>query len=306
MFRQISRERIEITRDLAREHSEETSVKGHREHKLTLSADLLRKIVDGRFRADPTWVICFCLEDEKWYSADGRHTSGLFDDETTPITQPEPEGKPFFCNYQRYEADTKSDLVDLYDMFNSRLSGKSKADNNRVRAGLIPELDGVNDRIIGLCVDGLLFADMGISYMYVPIGDRGRRLEGTNDFCAFAVNVLSLGTKAPFMLKEGVVAAMKWSFEDDPEAALEFWLGVRDGSNPNPTSIERKMHDYLIGRMGSNKNAEKTAALKRCHRFWKTWYKARKTGAKFASRAKAQRGNTVGEVMRTAAKRTPK
>ncbi len=292
MLRPVSTERLKITRKLARQHSEETPVKGDRRHRPSLSAELLDEILNGKFLRDPTWVVCFCKETRSWWRGDGKHTSCIFDDVANPITQP--DGSPIFCSYQRWEADTKDDVVDLYLMFNPGLSGKTKGDYNRARAGLMDEFDGMKDRIINLCVDGLLFADMGISYMSIRNKKRQDWLKGTNEFCAFAIKILSPGSQVPFLMKAGVVAAMKWSFDDNPELALEFWLGVRDGTNTDPKSIERRMRDYLIGQIGSNKNVQKTMALKRCRNFWKSWYKTRRaTEAKLLDRAKARRGTRV-------------
>jgi hypothetical protein len=211
--------------------------------------DLLKKIVqDDRFRVCE-WSSCFCEETGKEYRVNGKHTSTVF---SWLLENGSPEKiQKLRVLVTKYKAHTLEGVARLYASFDTKAATRTSGDINRVYAQADPKLAGLSGRSINLAVTGIYYVQSqfaGNPGVSLPDA-RAMEMLSHPDYVLFLDRLLTAKEKSSdvSLVSRGPVAAAVFStFKKAPLKASEFWLAVRDGSDPSPTSTTRTLNKLLM------------------------------------------------------------
>lgn len=203
-----------------------------------------RKMVkEGGFRP-VTWAKVFCKATGQEYRVNGQHTSTIFAE--LNLSQHE-----LYATIESYECDDLEDVAKLYATFDSKTMTRTSGEINHSFAALIPELAGVESKIINLLVAGLGFAHTptthGSDRGFASQADRAELLFDNVDVCQWIIRILKDGKKddRTKLMRMPVIAAMIGSFRKCQKDAEEFWTLVRDETGATVDTPDRKLAKFL-------------------------------------------------------------
>ncbi len=241
-----------------------------------------RMLALGQFRP-VTWASALCEETNDIYRVNGKHTSLLL-----VGLKPMPE---FFVTIEEYQCDTLEDVAKLYATFDAGIQGRTAADIYLSFAATVPELKGLNSKIVKTAITGIAFKEMGMDvYTKSQPVERAEMLLEHTDFVLWLSQLLQAGRsttedqlpsrqKCQHLLRQPVVAAIFATWEKTVPAALEFWRAVRDDSGAHPTMPDRKLSRYLLttsmqgGHDRRGKSAGPREIYVKCLHAWNAWRK---------------------------------
>lgn len=266
---------VRVTKELAAEFFAMPTIDHDRRLNVSRKYLLREALRNGTLRS-LEWGICFCEETGVTYRVNGKHTSS--------ICSEEPRLPEIYATIQSHAAATLDDVVDLYLTYDSGISSKTSSDNNKAVAASIPELSRMSTRLADKVVAGLAYWQWGSRCTGIKSSERSAMLRRHVDFACFMVELF--GEKYDRnILRQGVIAAIKATFDRDVDASREFWIAVRDETGCSPDLPDRKLARHLaatgVGRgRGSSKGGEKTEdvrqfLVKSIHA-WNAWRKGKR------------------------------
>lgn len=291
-FRLIGEPRsVLATKELARQFRDMIPVPNDRplsQRRLTLHRDELAK---GCFRPI-TWAIAKCLETDKTYRVNGKHTSTLLSEEGMEI----PAG--LYVVIEEYECETLEGAVKLYNSFDKRMQARTSNDVNMSYAGTIPSLRDLSKNVISSAVAGIAYATWGESASHVQPDERAAKLREHEEFVLWLNDILTgdVGLEerkdSRRISRQAVVAAMLGSWQIAQGAATKFWKAVRDATGPKSTSGDRRLHDYLrdhsVEKGRGTKEMASTSTREmhvKCIHGWNAWCDGTSTVLKYMADA---------------------
>lgn len=263
----------QITKSLADEFSGMTPAPNDRRIGPQRSAIIKRAFDMGNFRTCE-WATAYCSETKQTYRVNGKHTSTVL----SSMNGEFPKGLSVIIEH--YECDTLEDVAKLYATFDIRACGRSTGDINRSFAASVPELAGIQGRIINLSVTGISYATWEEAYATHAPEDRAQFLIAHKDFILWIDTVLGhIGAKkVRFMMRSPVVAAMFMTWKKAKGASKEFWEAVRDETGTKPDLPDRKLARFLITNVLHHRKSapDKKSTLSRemmvkCIHAWNAW-----------------------------------
>lgn len=200
------RSSVPLSRSVLEEFLKYPPIPGERDKKPQRIAKMTEWLESGSF-CMVDWAICHCREDDVWYRVNGQHSSHVLDclvrdaipecvGSRTPrkIEAEFPDGIP--CIIKEAYCDTKEELLDVFDLFDSKASARSDDDKLGIFMASHDELrfmdkEPVKDALKG--VHWLRTKDSGnkhqdLAAVNVPDAhERGRYLsvQSVRDFCVF-------------------------------------------------------------------------------------------------------------------------
>lgn len=240
-FRVAEMPRVAVaTKELATQYANMGTIVNDRSLRAYRLAHYRKEWAAGEF-IPVQWATCHCKETDLNYRVNGKHTSVMICSlDVIPL---------FYVILIHFEADTIQDVVSLYTKFDPGIAGKSTGDINKVYAGSIPELEGVPERIINICITGINYA-MNTDRAWVPQPETRAKvlmLPGTVEFILWANSMLAGKhyTAGKPMRRCGLLATMYLTHQRDPDAADRFWPSVRDETGLKPTLPDRKLAKFI-------------------------------------------------------------
>jgi hypothetical protein len=226
------------------------------------------------------WASAVC--DGVEYRVNGQHSSFLLS------THPNIIDEDMRASCQVYHCENMQAVVDLYQMFDHSDQSRTASDANQAQASIYPELEGVNRRVINLCVTVFAREKWGIRYAHIPKEHRSKLLGDNLDFVRFLQDVRTATKGGWKLLKRGpVVAAMFQTWKKNRRESMKFWCLVASGEGPRADSPDRKLNAYLLstgvnsGRGKSTKGINGSepfdVMLARCVTAWNAWRKGGST-----------------------------
>jgi len=258
-----------------------------------------RKILKaGEFRP-VTWASVHCHETNCVYRVNGKHTSLLLAEYINGnLTLPD-----FHVTVERYRCDTLTDVGSLYNTFDSRLASRSTTDINLAFAATIPQLKDVPKNHISLTVTAAAFKRWGEHYMtHTNPAERAEELVDCWPFALWLGEIITNSTTAgnaslsgnlsPFMNRAPVAMAMMATYDRTPNKAKEFWIEVRDESNPDMGSPTRVLARFIsraslhggsnnVARNRHKKVVDKREFYVKCIHAWNAWRRGETTNLNY-------------------------
>lgn len=243
-----------------------------------------RVLEAGGFRPC-TWARAHCKETGAVYRVNGKHTSTLFSG-----LEKLPE---LYVVIEDYLCDTLHDVARLYGTFDTRAQARTTNEINASFAGAIPELAGIEARIISYCVTGLCFHKWQEQYSQKPAVERAEELIENADFVLWVAAILK-DKNAQHLRRGTVVGAMFATYQKNSEAAGQFWMAVRDETAPVRTAPDRVLAHWLLtnavshgpGAKAGRRSASQREFYVRSIHAWNAWREGRTTDLKFYKDAK--------------------
>jgi len=244
-------------------------------------------VATGMLRA-VEWARVLCRETGLIYRLNGKHTS-------TALSKCSTKGrKRVYATVQDYECDTMQDVAALYGTFDSTVSVRKFNDINRMYASIIPELCSLDGKTVDLLVSGLYTyvstykcEPEGLENLTLCTRDAPRRaqlLQHFVPFCLWCVDILN-STKARFLRRAPVVAAMFGSYKVDANRATKFWTEVREESGAPATVTTRQLAKWLGVTVIKSKNGGKSKKPREflfcCISAWNAWQKDRNVSIRY-------------------------
>lgn len=251
-----------------------------------------RMLALGQFRP-VAWASALCEETNGIYRVNGKHTSILLAGlEVVP---------EFFVTIEEYGCDTLEDVAKLYATFDSTIQSRSSRDIYYSFAAAIPELRGLNTKVLTTGITGVAFHLMGVeAYSRSQPVERAELVIEHSDFVLWLNSLIVAGPvaentrghsrhKCQHLLRQPVVAAMFATYQKDQAAALAFWEAVRDDSGPKPDCPDRVLSRYLLttvmqgGLDRSTKSAGPREIYVKCLHAWNAWRKGDSTRLRYSA-----------------------
>ena len=279
---------VKCTRAIANRFNEMEPCPGDRNYRPRTAGVIATAIGDGRMRG-ASFASCFCRETGTEYRVNGKHTAAVLSAMNGDFP------KNLTAVIERYEADTLSDMANLYATFDPRSSARSTSDINKSFAGSHPELSDVPQKIINVCVTGVAFANWELQYFARPAEVRAQLLLDNSHFAIWFYELCERNQqKHKHILRSPVAAASFLTFKKNAAASTEFWELVRDGSGKNHKSADRTLNKYLLqtavnfgcGARSEKKQDDQRAMFVRCIHAWNAWRDGQTTDLKYFASAK--------------------
>lgn len=216
---------------------------------------------EGQFRTC-AWAVVKCLEDGNEYRVNGQHTSHVLAEFNGSLPA-------VFVTVERYEADTLTDVADLFATFDNRWSNRTTSDTNRAFASSVSALADLNNRVIDLAASGMVIF-MGDGFRkQMTQEQRGREVAKHTAFVLWlnGLDIVTSKTKR-YLAKAAICAAMFATYSKDSEQATEFWTAVRNASEPNAEHPTRLLERYLL--IAKSRSGDREIYAK-CLHAWNAW-----------------------------------
>jgi hypothetical protein len=238
-FNLVQSETKPTTRALACQIRDLTEVPGERPLKTARLEYLRRELAAGTVVAF-IWVVA--LFNGIRYRINGKHSSHLLADENVVI----PAGAK--TTLYTYTCETEADLASLWSKYDNKDSVRNNREQLHAHAANSQELANVSQTVLLTAQRAVGIVELGESaYNRASSDKRFETLLAHADFCHWLARLLPLGHKSRiFVSRHGVVDAMYRSWRVNPEKADIFWREMVSGSNPNPNSQSRLLHDHCL------------------------------------------------------------
>jgi hypothetical protein len=279
---------LKVTKVLAKRFAEMDSCPHDRpfsERRLLVYTRLLK---EGQFRP-VTWASAFCKETNGLYRVNGKHTSIML---SGLAEMPE-----FYVTVEEYDCDTLEDVARLYSTFDSGMQSRTARDIYMSFAGTIKELNGLPARTISLAVSGMSYHLNGAVVEGVQPAVKAERLLEYPDFALWLNNIFGhMGRPrsaesrqtSKYIFRSAVVAAMFGTWLKAKGAAEEFWIKVRDETDPRPDMPTRKLAKWLSltavdtgsGTVHVKRASEREFYVRSLHA-WNAWRKSEPTDLRY-------------------------
>lgn len=221
-WKRVESETIVLNRQKAREFAVKHNGLPHSPTERTLEPDRVKRLqtvlTEGRAISFGWATVQFA---GKTYRMNGQHSSRAIIEFEGEL----PESLVFHLD--RFQADSKEGMADLFRQFDARWSSRSKADVSGAYQGLTQDLAACDRAKAKLAVEGVAWYRRTIDKVPAPGGDDLYILffeEALHPFIKWADEVLSV--KTPEMKRPAVLAAMYATFVKSESGAREFWRAV--------------------------------------------------------------------------------
>lgn len=272
-FRKLDSHKVAVcTPQLVREFVDMEPFAGDRNYKPKLAAVIKTAIVKGTFRV-ADFASCYCKATKQTYRVNGKHTALVLSD----LGRRLPKGLQALV--ERYEADTLTDVAQLYATFDHRRSQRTTPEINKGFAGASPALAELKPRIVNVCASGLAFAQWELEAARKEGEDKALLVIEHEDFVVWLAQLCPHDHKFRHMLRASIVAAMFKTYTRNKTAAGEFWQLVADeshASNKHPTRLLARWlltHDIYAAadRVDRQKVDSPRSMFVRCLVAWNAW-----------------------------------
>jgi hypothetical protein len=238
--------------------------------------DLYKAFIKAKMFRSPEWAKAYCKETRTTYRVNGKHTSSILAGWNVAEDGAYPD---LYATIATYECDTLADVAELYSTFDSKHTTRSTTDINWMFASTIPELAGISKWTIDRYVAGMNYNPNKSTYAEKTAAERAEILLTESAFCVWAnTNLIAnietdVNTKRKFLMRSSIMYAIYQTYKVDKNAALKFWMAVREETDPTPDTPARKLARYL---RSTTLNRQRTGTF----RDSKTVVDIRESGAK--------------------------
>lgn len=284
---------VKITRKLATEYALMQPAPGDRPLSERRN-DLYKAFIKAKQFRSPEWAEAYCKETGLTYRVNGKHTSGVMSGWNTDEDGPYPD---LYATIAKYECDTLGDVAELYATFDSKHTTRSTTDINWMFASAVPELATISKWTIDRIVSGINFHPTKSTYAEKTAAQRAEVLLTETEFCVWMHEKLlesatAEGTaKRKMLMRSSVANAIYLTYKVNKADALEFWLAVRDETDPTPDMVTRKLARYLRTatlyrmRVTTAREAKPVADIRemgaKCITAWNAWRKGDSSDLKY-------------------------
>lgn len=262
-----------VARELAQQFQAMQEVEAERSKKPQRLRQLSSLIASGQVKCFD-WAVAHL--DGDVIRVNGNHTSYLLSKPDAVI----PPGA--MAVIQHYDCDSMADVVSLWGMFDSVISGRNKAENLAIYARSVPGLEDIRQEPLSLAQSALILDKDGTSQTTLTLNERNALVAANVPFVRWFAVVYKMETQRKLFKRSGVCYAALHTFRRDEVEATEFWKEVATGSNPDAQSGSRHLREYLLTcytrkpskRPLSKEKAQGTAwedMAKTCIHCWNVW-----------------------------------
>lgn len=200
-----------------------------------------------------------------------------------------------------FKCDDAADLAALYSTFDSMESSRKARDIYQIYAAGVDDLRNIPGRVRDTAVSGLALWRWDRLGNAHSARERGELLTKHAAAVIF-INSLFRGADGEaaqecnrMLLRAPVTGAMAATFHVSQKAAREFWMEVRDGSNPDPRNPSRVLQKWLLGAAVSTGRGacpsgrrpdSRRGMFVRCLHAWNAWRDGTATDLKYYDAAK--------------------
>ena len=277
----ISKEIIAATPETARKIRDMQAWKYDRPLKTRRLNFLLDLLCRGEFRTCE-WAIAYCAEDGITYRVNGKHSSFVLAEMDGSVNAPT-------VALIKYHCETLKDVADLYNSFDAIEGTRSFLDLAQSVASSSTKIADVWKTNLTLAISSICYANRGDSmYQQMTRAQRSDILIAEEPFVRWLDTILEHASNTHrYMAIMGCGATMYLTFKQFQKICNEFWLEVRDGTNPDPKRPTRRLQHWLMtgctlgtstaprrnGRLNRGNNAERREAMVRSMHAWNAWRK---------------------------------
>jgi len=269
--------KLPLTLEVAKHYHRMTALDGDREIDSRggrKRIDLLREMnVKGLFYS-PVWSdVQVASENGRKFRVDGTHSTQMLVESGADFP------KELEVTVRHFRCSNMAEAVELWELFNPKLSTRTTQDIARNRAAYVPELKGVS-------VSAVLIASRGIATHYNTHDSASHTkpedcITEHPQFIAFANEFVHVKQ----FKKSGVMAAMFSTWGRDRQQCGLFWRRVRDESATDPKCATRTLAKYLEkqgvrSKVGVGVDPAFVMYVK-CHHAWNAWRKSNTTALNF-------------------------
>lgn len=244
-FKQASQPKtVRITRQLAEQHVALPNIGLDRRINPYRVESYVKQIKEGTMRP-VLWARATCLEDSTVYRVNGQHTAQAY---ATADQIPDTA----YAIVEEYICDTRDDLPRLWQTFDSKTCSRSTMEIITAYRGIDSGLADVPLHLLNAVIGGVdLVARGGMftaGYANLFVNPLANRIEAGLKHRDFILWVSGLITKSihPHMHRTGVCAAMFATWNKCQRDCKQFWLEVREESDPDTQSATRKTAKWLM------------------------------------------------------------
>lgn len=269
--------KLPLTLDVAKHYNRMTSLDGDREVDSRggrQRVDKLRQLnIDNLFYS-PVWSdVKVSSEKGKKFRVDGAHSTQMLVESGVDF----PENLE--VTIRHFRCANMTEAVELWELFNPKMSTRTTQDIARNRAAYIPELKNIK-------ISAVLTASRGIATHYnlhdsILHRDPLDCIVEEPHFIVFAVEFVHTRK----LKRAGIMAAMFSTWGKDQQKAGLFWRRVRDASAADPNCPTRKLAKYLDAEVERSKARVATDPFfqqyVKCHHAWNAWRTNKGTSLKF-------------------------
>lgn len=286
-WRKVSQKLVKCSRALVQEFCDMKAWDGDRIFKPHLGTRIATAIEQNTFRV-ADFAAVTCKEDGQRYRVNGKHTGHVL--ASMNGTFP----KDLLALVEDYECDNRIDVADLYSTFDHPAHNRSNMDIYEAFAAANPNLQNINRTMLSVAVAGMAFAIWEEAIYIHRREERANLLLGQPEFVKFVNDILKGSReKVGHVRRSPVVAAMFQTWQKSRKASAEFWSLVRDGSGPENSTADRKLHTHLLktsvgrgrGADKSKKQEDHRAMYVRCLQAWNAWRKGEDTDLRYHANA---------------------
>lgn len=237
MFALVSSASVPVTHELAERWQAMPTVPGERPLNKGRLAFLKREIQLGN--VIPFRWSCASVHGVE-YRVNGGHTSYLFSNGLEPVGT---------ATIEQYRCDSMDDAIRLWAQFDNKASIRTKFEILKTATELDGSLTGIPDWILKVCCAAIQMRVLGPGYQSkYSDHEKARVALKHSDFIRWAYTIFSYNSRC---MKTGPMVAALLTYEQDKEAATQFWTEVETGSNPNPDSGSRALERFLLTHSGA-------------------------------------------------------
>jgi hypothetical protein len=275
---------VSATRKLIREFVEMLPCPDDRplqERRLEFHRENLRA---GSFRS-PEWASAYCVETQKTYRINGKHTSIVLQDWDDPDYHK--------IVLTRYTCPTLRDVAALYATYDARESSRTHKDIYTVFARTHAALSDLPKNYIAQAIAGMAWAIWGHEAKRKSASERAQLALTNPQFVVFVAETIA-GVEGRHLNRAGVVAAMYKTWSKNKGDSAQFWRMVRTGEAADPNHASRVLQRWLLtataGRHASSTSRSERSAgarefMARCIHGWNAFRKNESTRLQYFAKA---------------------
>jgi hypothetical protein len=129
----------------------------------------------------------------------------------------------------QYEADTRSDMIDLFRQFDQRWSGRSSQDIAGAYQGLMTDLVECDRKVMKVAAEGISWCKRTVLDDPAPTGDDTYDLLQSENLLPFFLWFNGIPNGRKELLKKEIVGAIWQTYERSQSGASKFWKEVSYG-----------------------------------------------------------------------------
>lgn len=254
-----------LTPEKAKEYLELNTYEGQRPLKPERVANLVDRILSGRFRSAEIGIAHY---DGKQILINGQH-------QCTAIIK---TGREVQSNLNHHYCATPEDLATAFSEYDQ--PDQTRSVREVIHAYRVAAKIECTDACANQCSSAIAWCEHGDSFQSkVRREDRARLLFGEDKVIAFVAEIFY--SYPTFLRKIPIIAAAIKCFRKSPEDAVKFWLSVRDGEmlTKSDPAYKVRQHCEINGCCAGRPNARETHV--KCIHGWNAFRKGTSTKLKY-------------------------